>query len=58
MMCSQQVQDAAKLKVKKKKAKKSGVGVAGDTTRHWNELFTLPERGGLVGEAAATSEER
>lgn len=49
-------------KVKKKKVKKvttaaalsGGVVVGGGGgEKHWNDLFTLPEREGMVGEAAA-----
>ena len=52
----------AKQKVKKKKVKKaavtstvSGGGAVGGGggEKHWNDLFTLPEREGMVGEAAA-----
>ena len=50
--------------MKKKKAKKvttaaamsGGVvvgGGGGGGEKHWNDLFTLPEREGMVGEAAA-----
>ena len=58
-----QTQEAGKQqKVKKKKVKKvttaaamsGGVVVGGGGgEKHWNDLFTLPEREGMVGEAAA-----
>ena len=58
-----QTQEVGKQqKVKKKKVKKvttatamsGGVVVGGGGgEKHWNDLFTLPEREGMVGEAAA-----
>ena len=44
-------------KGKKKRVKKSSGGGPGGE-KHWNELFTLPEREGLVGEADCTAQER
>ena len=55
-----QSQEVAKQKAKKKKVKKvtvSGVGVTGvGGEKHWSDLFTLPEREGMLGEEAATDE--
>ena len=51
-----QTQDASKQKTKKKKIKKPVVSVGGGVSgggagdKHWNELFQLPEREGMVGE--------
>lgn len=54
-----QSQDAGAQKAKKKKVKKAagvgGGGASGGGEKHWNELFTLPEREGMVGENAARS---
>ena len=47
-----QTTESAKQKAKKKKAKKAGAG--GEKT--WNNLFTLPEREGMVGEESATND--
>ena len=55
-----QSQEANKQKIKKKKVKKAGGGGGGVTggggEKHWNELFTLPEREGMMGEDAATND--
>lgn len=54
-----QNQESSKQKPKKKKVKKTvglqlgGGGPGGGGENHWNELFTLPEREGMVGEDAA-----
>ena len=55
-----QSQEANKQKYKKKKVKKAVGGVVGvpggEGEKHWNELFTLPERQGMMGEDAATTD--
>ena len=63
-----QSQEASKReqKPKKKKVKKTvglqlggGGSGGGGGENHWNELFTLPEREGMVGEdAARTTDEK
>lgn len=58
-MLQSQEANKREQKPKKKKVKKTvglqlgGGGSGGGGENHWNELFTLPEREGMVGEDAA-----